>query len=480
MPALPLRFSGLPLLAVALFAAALAAWQYAVRGAYQPPRLAGEDSAPAVRPTTNGEEKPVFSPPANASHATGDGVAAAISSSWPCFRGEDRDNVNKEAVPLARSWPPGGPPIIWSRPMGQGHAGAAISQGRVYVIDYDEEKQRDVYLCLSLQDGREIWSYSYPMPAKPNHGISRTVPAVSARFVVGIGPACHVTCLDSATGEFRWRIDLVEHFGAEVPAWYTGQCALLDGRLAILAPAGPRTLLVAVDMESGEVVWKTPNIHGSHMSHASVVPTTILGRKVYVYAGTRGAVAAAAENGEVVWETSRFQWHTIVPSPLPLSDERLLFTAGYGAKALLVRWRAMPQGVEPKVLRETAPRVFGSEQQTPIFWQDRIYTILPKPRQELACFDLDLNEIWSSGPQNRFGLGPYLIADGLIFILQDDGTLILAEAGADACRFLARAKVLPGPDAWGPMALAAGRLIIRDLFRMICLDVRADAGRAEP
>ena len=132
------------------------------------------------------------------------------------------------------------------------------------------------------------------------------------------------------------------------------------------------------------------------------------------------------------------------------------------------------------MLRETAPRVFGSEQQTPIFWQDRIYTILPKPRQELACFDLDLNEIWSSGPQNRFGLGPYLIADGLIFILQDDGTLILAEAGADACRFLARAKVLPGPDAWGPMALAAGRLIIRDLFRMICLDVRADAGRAEP
>ncbi|MCX7934084.1 MAG: PQQ-binding-like beta-propeller repeat protein, partial [Planctomycetota bacterium] len=393
-----------------------------------------------------------------------------------CFRGEDRDNINKESVPLARSWPASGPPVVWTQEMGQGHAGAAIRHGCVYVMDYDEEKQRDVYLCLSLRDGREIWRYSYPMPAKPNHGISRTVPAVNERFVIGISPTCLVTCLDAQTGEFRWRLDMVEHFGAEVPAWYTGQCALLDGPLAILAPAGPNTLLVAIDVTSGKVVWKTPNIHGSKMSHSSVVPMVMLGRKVYVYAASRGAVAAAAEDGSVVWETRRFQWHTIVPSPLALPDERILFTAGYGAKALLARCQSTPSGLALEVLRETPPRAFGSEMHTPILWQGRIYAVLPKPRQELACFDLDLNEIWASGPQERFGLGPYLIADGLIFILKDDGTLTLAEASATAYRCLARAKVLPGPDAWGPMALANGYLLVRDLYRLVCLDVRDAAG----
>ena len=35
-----------------------------------------------------------------------------------------------------------------------------------------------------------------------------------------------------------------------------------------------------------------------------------------------------------------------------------------------------------------------------------------------------------------------------------------------------QAQVLTGHDSWGPMAMAGGRLILRDLTRMVCLDVR--------
>jgi outer membrane protein assembly factor BamB len=57
--------------------------------------------------------------------------------------------------------------------------------------------------------------------------------------------------------------------------------------------------------------------------------------------------------------------------------------------------------------------------------------------------------------------------------LNDDGVLTLAEASTTGYRQLAQAKVLPGPDAWGPMALTDGRLVLRDLNRMACLDVAA-------
>jgi outer membrane protein assembly factor BamB len=66
-----------------------------------------------------------------------------------------------------------------------------------------------------------------------------------------------------------------------------------------------------------------------------------------------------------------------------------------------------------------------------------------------------------------------MIADGLIFAIDDGGTLSLIEATPEAWRPLDQAAVLEGPDAWGPMALADGRLILRDLNRMICLDVAA-------
>ena len=55
--------------------------------------------------------------------------------------------------------------------------------------------------------------------------------------------------------------------------------------------------------------------------------------------------------------------------------------------------------------------------------------------------------------------------------------MTLAEATTAGYRRLARAQVIDdGVTSWGPMALAAGRLIVRDLTRMTCLDV-AEHGR---
>jgi hypothetical protein len=48
----------------------------------------------------------------------------------------------------------------------------------------------------------------------------------------------------------------------------------------------------------------------------------------------------------------------------------------------------------------------------------------------------------------------------------------VAEAAATGYRRLARAQVIEdGSSSWGPMALAAGRLIVRDSVRMVCVDV---------
>ena len=73
---------------------------------------------------------------------------------------------------------------------------------------------------------------------------------------------------------------------------------------------------------------------------------------------------------------------------------------------------------------------------------------------------------------NRFGLGPFMIADKKIFVMDDSGNLTMAQAAPDGFKPLAKAKVLDGHDSWGPMAIAGGRLIVRDLTRMVCLDLR--------
>ncbi len=39
----------------------------------------------------------------------------------------------------------------------------------------------------------------------------------------------------------------------------------------------------------------------------------------------------------------------------------------------------------------------------------------------MVCLDLNGKVIWSSGSEHRFGIGPYLLGDGLLFILHDEG-----------------------------------------------------------
>ena len=95
---------------------------------------------------------------------------------------------------------------------------------------------QDAIRCLSLDDGREIWRYNYPVEIKRNHGMSRTVPAVSGGYVVTLGPKCQVYCLNAATGALAWKKDLVRECGTTVPPWYAGQCPLIDGDRVILAP----------------------------------------------------------------------------------------------------------------------------------------------------------------------------------------------------------------------------------------------------
>ena len=120
----------------------------------------------------------------------------------------------------------------------------------------------------------------------------------------------------------------------------------------------------------------------------------------------------------------------------------------------------------------------ASEQQTPIFYKGHLFSILPKdagPRREqfVCCRPDDCSKIiWSSGKTNRFGLGPYLVADDKFFILNDDGVLTVLKASTREYIQLGQVKVLQGVDAWGPMAIANGRLLARDSRRLVCIDVR--------
>ncbi len=395
---------------------------------------------------------------------------------WLQFRGEDSDNVDDSGVPLISSWEAAEPRVLWEVELGEGHAAPVIADGRVYILDYHEIKKADALRCFSLETGEELWRRWYNVHIKRNHGISRTVPAISGDFVVTLGPMGHVMCVDRFTGDLVWTMDLVKKYGGEIPFWYTGQCPLIRNGIVVLAPGG-EALLVGVECATGQVVWETPNPEGWKMSHSSVMPMEYRGVAMFVYAAIGGICGVRADGpgaGDVVWKSNVFAPAVVAPSPVILDEGKVFITAGYGAGSILVQLTPEGDGFGVEVLQHYKPKDgIASEQQTPIHMNGYLYAILPKDagamRNQFVCSSVDDCQtfIWTSGKTERFGLGPYLFADGKFFILNDDGTLFIARAGAGGFELLDKRQIIQGQDAWGPLALADGLLLLRDSKKMV-------------
>ena len=404
-----------------------------------------------------------------------------LSESWPRFRGSDFDNISKSPVKLIDNFGNDGPRILWSVELGEGHSGAAIYKGLAYVLDYNEEDRADVLRCYSLLDGTELWSRGYSLNIKRNHGMSRTIPAVTENYILTMGPMCHVMCLDRETGDFLWGLDVAREYESEVPLWYTGQCPLIDDGKAIIATGG-KALMVAIDCETGEKLWETPNPEGWKMSHSSVLPYNFGGRKMYVYSadGALVGVAAGGEDaGTVLWSTTVWNHSVVAPSPVCMPDGKIFVTAGYGAGSMMAQLSESNGKYSIEVLTKYPPREgLACEQQTPLYWNGYLFGIMPKDggpmRNQLVCVHPDDPQkmVWTSGPEKRFGLGPYFISDNKLFILNDDGTLTIARPDINGYIEIDQAKIIEdGHDAWAPFALANGYLIMRDANTMVCIDL---------
>lgn len=410
-----------------------------------------------------------------------------VPGEWPRFRGPNFDNIVRDTFEMAESWDTTGPPVVWKVTLGEGYAGPAVHNGRVYLLDYNERRKADMLRCFSLKTGTELWRRWYYVDMKRNHGYSRTVPAVTDNYLVTIGPRSHVMCVDPLTGDLIWTIDMEKEFGIPgspkgkiTPDFYSGQCPLIDNDVAVLAPGG-KALMIGVRCSDGEILWRTPNPDSLLMSHGSIMPMLIHGRKMYVYNAVGGVVGVAADGsdaGRLLWKTREWSPATTAASPLFLGNNEIAVFGSYGAGGGKIRIDYNGADYNA-VLVETHKGMEGiaSDQQTPIMTGDFVWSVMPENagplKKQLVSYNRsDLrNLLWSSGKDMRFGrgLGPYIVKDDKMILLDDDANLYLFRLEGSQASLISRHEILEGIEAWAPMAVAGNHLIMRDSRNMVCL-----------
>jgi len=197
-------------------------------------------------------------------------AASSLAADWPQYLGPDRNSTSPEKG-ILRSWPQGGPEVLWTVGVGIGYGGPVVKDGRVYLLDRNY-RVSDNLRCLDLSNGKELWNFSYDAPGRVMFPGSRSVPIVDGHYVYSCGPFGDLYCIDINTHKPVWNKNVWTDFGGgRIPIWAITQCPLIYGDLLILASQAPDAGVVAYDKLTGDVKWKTPNLGNESYASPSVV-----------------------------------------------------------------------------------------------------------------------------------------------------------------------------------------------------------------
>jgi outer membrane protein assembly factor BamB len=210
------------------------------------------------------------------------------------------------------------------------------------------------------------------------------------------------------------------------------------------------------------------------MSHVSVMPATLSGTKQYLYGTLNGPLGVSAANGRLLWEYPRKFNIAVAPSPVAVNPELVFMTGSYEAGSVMVRvaktgssWKATP-------VFDMKDNEWNSEVHTPIIHNGMMFAVGKKKRGLFTCLSPDGKEVWTSQGKAAFGLGGFMMADGMFFVMEGDtGKLHMIEASTTGYKELGVAQVLNGSEVWAPLALSGGRMVLRDLTKIVCIDLRA-------
>jgi outer membrane protein assembly factor BamB len=436
------------------------------------------------------------------------------AADWPQYLGPQRNSTSPETGVL-RSWPEGGPEVLWTVDVGRGYGGPVVEDGRVYLLDRDDEVG-ETLRCFDLADGKELWSYEYDAPGSVMFPGSRSVPTVDGDHVYTCGHNGDLHCVDINTHKPVWAVNIWTDFGGKPPSngggfrpgasepgsfpiWAITQNPLVYGDLLIVASQAPEAGVVAYNKLTGDVAWKTPSLGYVGYVSPSIVKIDGNDHLVMVTPSTNPFQAAPGESnlgklvgleprtGKLLWEYDKWNCHISVAPAIDAGENRVLVVGGYELGATMVKVEKKDDGkyVATEVF---TTEEFGDQTKPPILHNGYFYAQYGtnNRRDGLCCMSTDGEIMWKTKRDPSFNKGSMILVDGMILSTDGEKSLYLIDPDPAEFKQLASAELLGegGGDGegiagriggrtqnWAPIALSDGKLLIRDHTQMKCVKV---------
>jgi outer membrane protein assembly factor BamB len=420
-------------------------------------------------------------------------------SDWPQLRGPNYDSTSTETG-LADAWPDTGPPVLWTRDVGQGYSSFAAVGNRVFT--QGQSLYQQYVMCLDAQTGAPIWTHGcgWPYEGGGLYPGPRSTPTWHEGRLYYATPDGTIGCLDAETGQAYWSVNpKQQHRGRGTDFGYACSPVIIGDRI-IVPVGGLSASVVALATRDGSTIWTSGD---APASYASPLPIQWRERSLVVTPLENSIAAFDVASGRKEWHIESSEGYD-EHSAAPLYREPFLLVASpfkAGAKQYRLDRNDAQQSKDSdqdgtRRVSEDQVEQSGNEQCHPVStWESlklsndvassvlvdgRVYGFdlkdqqsrLDRPsRGEFRCIDFESGHvIWST---DQIGQANAIVADQKLLLFNDRGELILCKLGTDEYTELARTQVFRDEICWTYPALHEGCVYLRTQTRAACLYVGA-------
>ena len=384
---------------------------------------------------------------------------------YPQFQGARRDG-RAATVPLARDWVARPPKQLWKQEIGGGWAAFAVVGS--YAVTLEQRGDDRLVVCYEVETGKVAWSHAEPglFTSVLGGDGPRATPVIDegkvyAQFSDGL-----LVCLDGHSGVRRWSRNILEENDAPQISWgRSGSPLVADGLVIVSAGGQSGNSLIAYNKDTGEPVW---SVGTDRASYASPALATIGEVKQVLSVNEDWLTAHALDDGHVLW---RHSWpgnsdsNANVSQPVPVSDDRVFLSKGYGQGCQLMQVLKADDGKFSTLPIWQDATKMKTKMTNVVLHEGHVYGL---SGGILECIELDVGRRkWKKG---RYGHGQILGVGDLLLVTTETGDVVLLEASPDEHRELAKLKVFD-EKTWNPPALAGKYLLVRNHVEAACYEL---------
>lgn len=387
-------------------------------------------------------------------------VNFSAAADWLHYRGPTQNGIASDTLPA--SLPKDIRPL-WKINVGTGLSSVTVKGDHAFTAG-NRDKKNDVFVCLDVKTGKEVWRHQYAqaLEAKYFEGGPRSTPTIDGSNVYWVAQYGDLFCFDAATGKVKWYKHFQKDFGGQRPEWGYSGSPTVDGELLLLDVGGSGASTVALNKNTGALVWKSGS---DQPGYGSPVVAELNGKRVVLVFKAQALVGYDAKDGT---EQFRSEWKTDYDvnaiSPL-VTGNSVLVSSGYNTGAALYKVGA--GGLE----RTWFQKKLRAQMNTPVVTQGHVFGVDGNNGGgNLVCLNLaDGSEKWR---EKSVRGGSLVLSGDKLICLSEQGELVIAEASAAGFKPLLRNQLLDG-RSWVQPTLSGGKLFLKNnTGDLVCAEMK--------